>query len=62
MAVYYIDEYIEYAKEKTKEAKMKWINGDEWNDEEYEKLKFLEASLEYLVEMKKHGQVFYTDF
>ncbi len=26
MAVYYIDEYIEYAKEKAKEAKMKNFN------------------------------------
>ena len=62
MAVYYIEEYIEYAKEKAREAKMKWINGDDWNDEEYEKLKFLEASLDHLADMKKHGQVFYTDF
>ena len=53
MAVYYIDEYIEYAKEKAREAKMKWINGDDWNDEEYEKLKFLEASLEHLADMKE---------
>ena len=41
---------------------MKWINGDDWDDEEYEKLKFLEASLDHLADMKKHGQVFYTDF
>ena len=43
------------------ETFMDW-NLPEMSDEEYEKLKFLEASLEHLVEMKKHGQVFYTDF
>ena len=62
MAVYYIDEYIQFAKEKADEAKKKWVNGDEWNDDEYEKLQFLEASVEALIEMRKHGQLFYTDF
>ena len=63
MAVYYIDEYIEYAKEKAREAKMKWINGDDWNDEEYEKLvdqfdAFLRGwEKEYNKKKKKQGKV-----
>ena len=62
MAVYYLDEYIEATKLMVKEAKMKWINGVNWDDEQYEKLKFLEKSIDALIEMRKHGQVFYTDF
>ena len=62
MAVYYLKEYIEYTKKQVDEAKMKWINGEGWNDKEYERLKFLEDSLKYLIEMRKHGEIFYTDF
>ena len=62
MAVYYLDEYIEATKLMVKEAKMKWINGVDWDDEQYEKLKFLEKNIDALIEMRKHGQVFYTDF
>ena len=32
MAVYYLDEYIEATKLMVKEAKMKWINGVDWDD------------------------------
>jgi len=62
MAVYYLKEYIEYTKKKVDEAKMKWVNGENWDDKEYERLKFLEDSLKYLIEMRKHGEIFYTDF
>lgn len=62
MAVYYLKEYIEYTKKKVDEAKMKWVNGENWDEKEYERLKFLEDSLTYLIEMRKHGEIFYTDF
>jgi len=62
MAVYYLKEYIEYTKKKVDEAKMKWVNGENWDEKEYERLKFLEDSLKYLIEMRKHGEIFYTDF
>jgi len=62
MVVYYLKEYIEYTKKKVDEAKMKWVNGENWDDKEYERLKFLEDSLKYLIEMRKHGEIFYTDF
>ena len=62
MAVYYLKEYIEYTKKQVDEAKMKWVNGENWDDKEYERLKFLEDSLKYLIEMRKHGEIFYTDF
>ena len=62
MAVYYLKEYIEYTKKKVDEAKMKWVNGENWDEKEYERLKFVEDSLTYLIEMRKHGEIFYTDF
>lgn len=62
MAVYYLKEYIEYTKKQVDEAKMKWVNGENWDEKEYERLKFLEDSLKYLIEMRKHGEIFYTDF
>ena len=62
MAVYYLKEYIEYTKKQVDEAKMKWVNGENWDEKEYERLKFLEDSLTYLIEMRKHGEIFYTDF
>ena len=62
MAVYYLKEYIEYTKKQVDEAKMKWINGENWDEKEYERLKFLEDSLKYLIQMREHGEIFYTDF
>jgi hypothetical protein len=62
MAVYYLDEYIKFAQEKLEEAKKNWRNGEVWDDEEYERVEFLEQSLKNLIEMRKHGRLFYTDF
>ena len=62
MAVYYLKEYIEFTKKEVDEAKMKWINGENWDEKEYERLKFLEDSLKYLIQMREHGEIFYTDF
>jgi hypothetical protein len=62
MAVYYLDEYIKFAQEKLEEAKKNWKNGEVWDDEEYERVEFLEQSLKNLIEMRKHGRLFYTDF
>jgi hypothetical protein len=62
MAVYYLDEYIKFAQDKLEEAKKNWKNGEGWDDEEYERVEFLEQSLKNLIEMRKHGRLFYTDF
>jgi hypothetical protein len=62
MAVYYLDEYIKFTQEKLEEAKKNWRNGEGWDDEEYERVEFLEQSLKNLIEMRKHGRLFYTDF
>jgi hypothetical protein len=62
MAVYYLDEYIKFTQEKLEEAKKNWKNGEGWDDEEYERVEFLEQSLKNLIEMRKHGRLFYTDF
>jgi hypothetical protein len=62
MAVYYLDEYIKFTQDKLEEAKKNWRNGEGWDDEEYERVEFLEQSLKNLIEMRKHGRLFYTDF
>ena len=62
MAVYYLDEYIKFTQDKLEEAKKNWRNGEVWDDEEYERVEFLEQSLKNLIEMRKHGRLFYTDF
>jgi hypothetical protein len=62
MAVYYLAEYIKFTQEKLEEAKKNWRNGEVWDDEEYERVEFLEQSLKNLIEMRKHGRLFYTDF
>ena len=62
MAVYYLDEYINFTQKKIDEAKKEWRNGEGWDDEEYERIEFLEKTLEHLIEMRKHGKIFYTDF
>jgi hypothetical protein len=62
MAVYYLAEYIKFTQEKLEEAKKNWRNGEGWDDEEYERVEFLEQSLKNLIEMRKHGRLFYTDF
>lgn len=62
MAVYYLAEYIKFTQEKLEEAKKNWKNGEGWDDEEYERVEFLEQSLKNLIEMRKHGRLFYTDF
>jgi hypothetical protein len=62
MAVYYLAEYIKYTQDKIEEAKKNWRNGEGWNDEEYERLEFLEQTLKHLIQMREHGEIFYTDF
>jgi hypothetical protein len=62
MAVYYLAEYIKYTKDKIEEAKKNWRNGEGWDDEEYERLEFLEQTLKHLIQMREHGEIFYTDF
>jgi len=62
MAVYYLDEYIKFTQDKLEEAKKNWRNGEGWDDEEYERIEFLEQSLKNLIEMREHGRIFYTDF
>ena len=62
MAVYYLAEYIKFTQEKLEEVKKNWRNGEVWDDEEYERVEFLEQSLKNLIEMRKHGRLFYTDF
>jgi hypothetical protein len=62
MAVYYLSDYIKFTQEKLDEAKKNWRNGEEWDDEEYERVEFLEQTLKHLVEMREHGEIFYTDF
>jgi len=62
MAVYYLAEYIKYTQDKIEEAKKNWRNGEGWDDEEYERLEFLEQTLKHLIQMRKHGEIFYTDF
>jgi hypothetical protein len=62
MAVYYLAEYIKYTQDKIEEAKKNWRNGEGWDDEEYERLEFLEQTLKHLIQMREHGEIFYTDF
>jgi len=52
----------ELEKQKIEEAKKNWRNGEGWNDEEYERLEFLEQTLKHLIQMREHGEIFYTDF
>ena len=62
MAVYYLADYIKFTQEKIEEAKKNWRNGEGWDDEEYERIEFLEKTLQHLIQMRKHGEIFYTDF
>lgn len=62
MAVYYIKDYIEFTTKELDKAKREWRNGEGWDDEEYQRVEFLEKTLKYLNDMLEHGQIFYTDF
>jgi hypothetical protein len=62
MAVYYLSDYIKFTQEKLEEAKKNWRNGEGWDDEEYERVEFLEQTLKHLIQMREHGNIFYTDF
>jgi len=62
MAVYYLSDYIKFTQEKLEEAKKNWTNGEGWDDEEYERVEFLEQTLKHLIQMREHGEIFYTDF
>jgi len=62
MAVYYIKDYIAFTQKELEKAKKEWRNGKEWDDEEYERIGFLENTIKYLNQMLEHGEIFYTDF
>ena len=62
MAVYYLRDYIDFTAKELEKAKKEWRNGEGWDDEEYERIEFLEQSLKNLIEMREHGRIFYTDF
>lgn len=62
MAVYYLSDYIKFTQEKLEEAKKNWRNGEGWDDEEYQRVEFLEQTLKHLIQMREHGEIFYTDF
>ena len=62
MAVYYIKDYIAITQKELEKAKKEWRNGKEWDDEEYERIGFLENTIKYLNQMLEHGEIFYTDF
>ena len=62
MAVYYLSDYIKFTQEKIEEAKKNWRNGEGWDDEEYERIEVLEKTLKHLIQMREHGEIFYTDF
>ena len=62
MAVYYIQEYIAFTQRELERAKKDWRNGKDWDEEEYERIEFLEKTLKSLTKMLEHGGIFYTDF
>jgi len=62
MAVYYIQEYIAFTQRELERAKKDWRNGKDWDEEEYERIEFLEKTLKSLTKMLEHGEIFYTDF
>jgi hypothetical protein len=62
MAVYYIKDYIAFTQKELERAKKDWRNGKDWDDEEYQRIEFLEKTLKSLTQMLEHGEIFYTDF
>lgn len=62
MAVYYIKDYIAFTQRELERAKKDWRNGKDWDEEEYERIEFLEKTLKSLTQMLEHGEIFYTDF
>lgn len=62
MAVYYIKDYIAFTQRELEKAKKDWRNGKDWDDEEYQRIEFLEKTLKSLTQMLEHGEIFYTDF
>lgn len=62
MAVYYIKDYIAFTQRELERAKKDWRNGKDWDDEEYQRIEFLEKTLKSLTQMLEHGEIFYTDF
>ena len=62
MAVYYIKDYIAFTQRELERAKKDWRNGKDWDEEEYQRIEFLEKTLKSLTQMLEHGEIFYTDF
>jgi len=62
MSVYYIKDYIEFSLKELEKAKKEWRNGEDWDDEKYNRIEFLQKTIKELTEMRKHGRIFYTDF
>lgn len=62
MSVYYIKDYIVWITKEIDKAKKDWRNGEGWDEEEYKRIEFLEDTRKYLIQMKEHGEIFYTDF
>jgi hypothetical protein len=62
MAVYYIKDYIAFTQRELEKAKKDWRNGKDWDEEEYQRIEFLEKTLKSLTQMLEHGEIFYTDF
>lgn len=62
MAVYYLRDYIDFTAKELEKAKKEWRNGEGWDDEQYERIGFLENTIKYLNQMLEHGEIFYTDF
>ena len=45
MAVYYLRDYIDFTAKELEKAKKEWRNGEGWDDDEYQRVEFLEKTL-----------------